>query len=72
MVQEISKTHSPDTIEPGVLTMIRDEREKALSNREWQFRLRGYGYGIKTVEGAQILTRLPRGLEVGVLPAEFF
>mgnify|MGYP000548104250 CR=1 FL=1 len=58
-------------LDPGVLELIRDEREKALSPREWQFRLRGYGYAIKRIAGAQILTRLPQGTEVGVLPAEF-
>ncbi|WP_027257136.1 MULTISPECIES: hypothetical protein [Leisingera] len=58
-------------IDPSVLDLIRSEREKALSPREWQFRLRGYGYSIKTVEGAQILTRLTTGDEVGRLPPEF-
>ncbi|CUH86659.1 hypothetical protein PH5382_00572 [Phaeobacter sp. CECT 5382] len=58
-------------VEPSVLDLIRDEREKALSPREWQFRLRGYGYAIKNVEGAQILTRLPKGTEIGILPPEF-
>jgi len=51
MQQEPIETRTVGAIEPGVLTMIRDEREKALSTREWQFRLRGYGYGIKTIEG---------------------
>lgn len=65
-------TPAPQTqLDPGVLDLIRVEREKALSTREWQFRLRGYGYAIKRVEGAQILTRLPKGTEIGVLPAEF-
>ena len=72
MQQEPSETRTVGAIEPGVLTMIRDEREKALSTREWQFRLRGYGYGIKTIEGEQILTRLPQGIAVGVLPPELF
>ena len=58
-------------VEPSVLDLIRVEREKALSPREWQFRLRGYGYAIKNVEGAQILTRLPKGTEIGILPPEF-
>jgi len=57
-------------VEPSVLDLIRDEREKALSPREWQFRLRGYGYAIKRVAGDQILTRLPKGTEIGVLPAD--
>lgn len=58
-------------IDPSVLDLIRSERQKALSPREWQFRLRGYGYAVKTVEGTQILTRLITGDEVGRLPPEF-
>ncbi|MCD9147158.1 hypothetical protein [Pseudophaeobacter flagellatus] len=58
------------TLDPFVLNLIRKEREKALSPREWRFRLRGYGYAIKRVAGDQILTRLPKGTEIGVLPAD--
>lgn len=58
-------------IDAGVLSLIKDERDKALSAREWKFRLRGYGYAVKDVDGSQVLTRLPHGTELGVLPAEF-
>ncbi|KIC36195.1 hypothetical protein [Leisingera sp. ANG-M7] len=58
-------------IEAGVLELVRSEREKALSPREWKFRLRGYGYAVKTVGGAQILTRLTTGAALGKLPPEF-
>ena len=58
-------------LEPYVLDLIREEREKALSPREWQFRLRGYGYAIKQIDGSQIVTRLPKGDEIGGLPPEF-
>lgn len=58
------------TMDDGILTLLREERRKALSAREWQFRLRGYGYAIRDEDGAQILTRLPRGEALGVLPAE--
>ncbi|WP_293572942.1 hypothetical protein [Phaeobacter sp.] len=58
-------------IEPQLLDLVRSERTKALSRREWKFRLRGYGYGISDVGGSQILTRLPKGLPVGVLPKDF-
>ena len=57
-------------IEDGVLNLIRDEREKALSAREWKFRLKGYGYAIKDVLGTQVLTSLPKGIELGILPAD--
>lgn len=58
-------------VEAGILELVREEREKALSPREWQFRLRGHGLVIKDIDGAQVLTRLPKGTEIGVLPPEF-
>jgi len=58
------------TMDDGILSLVREERRKALSPREWQFRLRGYGYAIRDVDGMQVLTRLPRGEALGVLPAD--
>ena len=57
-------------IEAGILDLIRDERQKALSAREWKFRLKGYGYAIKDVRGTQVLTSLPQGIELGILPTD--
>lgn len=51
-----------------VLDLLKRERAKALSPREWKFRLAGYGFAIKDVEGAQVVTTLPHGVELGVLP----
>lgn len=56
-------------VEPPVLELIRRERKKALSAREWKFRLRGYGYAIRQIGNAQVVTRLPQGTALGVLPA---
>ena len=56
-------------IETEVLDLIQRERSKALSPREWKFRLAGYGYAIKDVMGRQILTTLPHGIELGTLPS---
>ncbi|MEY8841266.1 hypothetical protein AB9K41_19735 [Cribrihabitans sp. XS_ASV171] len=56
-------------IEDGVLDVLMREREKALSAREWKFRLAGFGYGIKEVQGQRIVTKLPQGTELGILPA---
>jgi len=58
-------------IEDGILDLIRQERTKALSAREWKFRLAGFGYAIKDVRGAQVVTKLPQGTELGVLPTQF-
>lgn len=55
-------------IEGGLLDLLQAERSKALSAREWKFRLAGFGYGIKDVQGAQVVTKLPQGTELGVLP----
>ena len=55
-------------IDASVLDLLTRERSKALSVREWKFRLAGYGYAINDVKGAQVVTTLPHGVELGVLP----
>lgn len=57
-------------IDAPTLDILKQERAKALSAREWKFRLRGYGYGIKDIDGAQMLTKLPQNTELGLLPAQ--
>lgn len=57
-------------VDPEVLDLLQRERGKALSLREWKFRLAGYGYAIKDVMGRQVVTTLPHGVELGVLPAQ--
>lgn len=57
-------------VDDGVLALLRQERQKALSAREWKFRLRGYGYAVRDENGASVLARLPRGEAVGMLPAD--
>ena len=54
-----------------VIDLVLRERDCSLSAREWKHRLAGYGYAIKDVDGTQIVTSLPKGIEIGVLPAEF-
>lgn len=56
-------------IDASVLDLLTRERSKALSVREWKFRLAGYGYAINDVKGAQIVTTIPHGIELGVMPA---
>ncbi|WP_164660723.1 hypothetical protein [Tropicibacter sp. Alg240-R139] len=58
-------------IENGILDLLREQRTKALSAREWKFRIAGFGYAIKDVCGSQVVTKLPQGTELGVLPAQF-
>ena len=57
-------------IETPILELLMREKAKALSPREWRFRLAGYGYGIKDVGGTKVVTRLPQGVELGILPAQ--
>lgn len=57
-------------VDAPVLDLLMRERAKALSPREWKFRLAGYGYAIKDVAGRQVVTKLPQNTELGVLPAQ--
>ncbi len=54
---------NPDTIRNLVLR----ERRLAVSEREWQHRLRGYGYGIREDEEGCIVTSLVRGGDICML-----
>lgn len=46
------------------MTEIQDflvrEREKALSEAEWRFRMRGYGYNLRRTETGVEVARLPQ------------
>ena len=57
-----------------VTTQVRDfvtcERMKSLSDREWKFRLAGYGYDLRKEPGCLKLVTLPHGVEVCDLPLE--
>ena len=55
-------------IEAPILDLIKRERAKSLSPREWKFRLASHGLAIKDVKGGQVVTKLPQGVELGVLP----
>ncbi|MEO1732433.1 MAG: hypothetical protein AAFR45_02210 [Pseudomonadota bacterium] len=59
---------SGSSIEAGVLSLLQTERKKALSPREWKFRLAGYGYMIEEINGAQVVKSITRGVELGVIP----
>ena len=43
------------------------ERAACLSDREWRFRLRGYGYDIRQTDRGRMLTTVTTGLELGAL-----
>ena len=52
------------------LRLARDERQRALSPREWKHRMAGYGYGIKETATGVVHTDLIGGSELCPLPAE--
>ena len=52
------------------LMLLEEEREKALSPREWQHRIAGYGYAIKRTDHGEMVTTLPHGQEVCALPVQ--
>ena len=52
------------------MTLVTNERERALSVREWKHRLAGYGYSVRDTENGHVLETLPHHVEVCTLPAE--
>jgi hypothetical protein len=40
------------------------ERRKSLSEREWQFRLRGYGYGLRESGNNRVVTALMKNSDL--------
>ncbi|MCT4555623.1 MAG: hypothetical protein N4A53_13120 [Pelagimonas sp.] len=43
------------------------ERDKVLSETEWRFRMRGYGYNLRRTEDGVEVARLPRNELIGKL-----
>lgn len=53
-----------------VCDIVMRERSLSLSDREWKFRLRGYGYGIEQREDGEVITSLLKGCEICPLPQQ--
>ncbi len=53
-----------------VIALLKSERAKALSHREWKHRLAGYGYAIAHTDHGDMVTALPHGREICALPAQ--
>jgi hypothetical protein len=51
-----------------ILSLVTQERSKALSPREWRHRLAGYGYGIENTTEGMIVTKLPFGNALCMVP----
>lgn len=41
------------------------EREKTLSDAEWKFRMRGYGFHVKRISGGVMVARIPKNEVLG-------
>jgi hypothetical protein len=52
-----------------LLDLVARERRLALSEREWQHRLRGYGYGIRETDEGRMITSLVHGAAICSLPS---
>ena len=61
----------PETQPAEDLTEIRSfllsERDKSLSETEWRFRMRGYGYTPRRTERGMEVARLPQNAVLGTL-----
>ncbi|SLN15021.1 hypothetical protein [Pseudooctadecabacter jejudonensis] len=60
-------TSNTATIVSEVRTFVMNERASALSDREWKFRLRGYGYDVRKTEQGHVVSTLPHGVDVCTL-----
>ena len=57
-------THLDATEIEKVQEFVLAERAKCLSDREWQFRLRGYGYGVRPSDQGRIVTALAKNTDL--------
>ncbi|MCW1951435.1 MAG: hypothetical protein KIH44_008710 [Octadecabacter sp.] len=62
-------TSNSATIVSEVRTFVMEERKNCVSDREWKFRLRGYGYDVRETNRGTVLATLPQGVEICTLDA---
>lgn len=62
-------TSNTATIVTEVRTFVMSERKHCVSDREWKFRLKGYGYDVRHTDRGTVLTTLPHGVEICTLDA---
>ncbi|MBW4985174.1 hypothetical protein KZZ07_21760 [Mameliella sp. CS4] len=63
MFAEGKMTENMDEIQDFLMS----EREKVLSEAEWRFRMRGYGYNLRRTDGGVEVARLPQNRLLGTL-----
>lgn len=62
-------TSNSATIVSEVRTFVMGERKSCVSDREWKFRLKGYGDDIRQTERGTVLSTLPHGIQICTLDA---
>jgi len=62
----IAETKLTDDLN-DVRDFLLSERRKVLSEAEWRFRMRGYGYNLRRTEGGLEVARLPQNRVLGTL-----
>lgn len=60
-------TANTATVVSEVRTFVMNERAASLSEREWKFRLRGYGYDVRHTAQGRVVSTLPHGVDVCTL-----
>ncbi len=53
-----------------ILTLLTRERRLAASDREWQPRLRGFGYAIRDTDAGRTVTSLVQDAPLCAIPAQ--
>lgn len=65
MFTDTKTTH--DMVE--IAEFLLKEREKVLSEAEWRFRMRGYGYNLRRVQDGIEVAKLPQNTVIGTIHA---
>jgi len=60
-------TSKDATVVSEVRSFVLGERKHCVSDREWAFRLRGYGYGLRQTDKGTMLHTLPHGQDICTL-----
>lgn len=50
---------------PAIESFLKAERAKTLSETEWRFRMKGFGYALRRTDIGVEVARLPRGEVLG-------
>lgn len=66
----LNQANTQATPNAELLALIRSEREKSLSVREWKHRLIGYGYAIRNTDRGDVIAKFGSQEEICPVPAE--